>query len=48
VAGKVDPISDIEVIQTELCLADLILRPWWRSTVVHLPYPLPWRLVCTA
>ncbi len=23
VAGKVDPISDIEVIQTELCLADL-------------------------
>lgn len=24
VAGKVDPISDIEVIQTELCLADLL------------------------
>ena len=24
VAGKVDPISDIEVIQTELCLADLV------------------------
>ncbi len=23
VAGKVDPVSDIEVIQTELCLADL-------------------------
>ena len=23
VAGKVDPIADIEVIQTELCLADL-------------------------
>jgi len=23
VAGRVDPISDIEVIQTELCLADL-------------------------
>jgi ribosome-binding ATPase YchF (GTP1/OBG family) len=23
VAGKVDPISDIEVIQTELCLADM-------------------------
>jgi ribosome-binding ATPase len=23
VAGKIDPISDIEVIQTELCLADL-------------------------
>ena len=23
VAGKVDPISDVEVIQTELCLADL-------------------------
>ena len=23
VAGKVDPMSDIEVIQTELCLADL-------------------------
>ncbi|MGH8821948.1 MAG: redox-regulated ATPase YchF, partial [Rhodoferax sp.] len=23
VAGKVDPISDIEIIQTELCLADL-------------------------
>lgn len=24
VAGKVDPIADIEVIQTELCLADLV------------------------
>jgi ribosome-binding ATPase len=24
VAGKVDPISDIEVIQTELCLADMV------------------------
>ena len=23
VAGKVDPVADIEVIQTELCLADL-------------------------
>jgi ribosome-binding ATPase YchF (GTP1/OBG family) len=23
VAGKVDPVSDIEIIQTELCLADL-------------------------
>src|SRR5476651_2438446 len=23
VAGKIDPVSDIEVIQTELCLADL-------------------------
>ena len=23
VTGKVDPVSDIEVIQTELCLADL-------------------------
>jgi len=23
VAGKVDPISDVEVIQTELCLADM-------------------------
>ena len=37
VAGKVDPVSDIEVIQTELCLADLAhrgqepaaLRPRW-------------------
>ena len=25
VAGKVDPIADIEVIQTELCLADMVL-----------------------
>src|SRR5471032_1888798 len=23
VAGKIDPVSDIEVVQTELCLADL-------------------------
>ena len=28
VAGKVDPISDIEIILTELALADL---PWWKT-----------------
>ena len=32
VAGKVDPISDIEVIQTELCLADLAHRREERCT----------------
>ena len=36
VAGKVDPIADIEVIQTELCLADLAtvekgLARWTRT-----------------
>ena len=36
VAGKVDPISDIEVIQTELCLADL---PRWKKPCTATPKP---------
>ena len=35
VAGKVDPVADIEVIQTELCLADLATRREERSTALN-------------
>jgi ribosome-binding ATPase YchF (GTP1/OBG family) len=43
VAGKVDPIADIEVIQTELCLADLATVEKASTATARPPSPVTTR-----